>query len=109
MSQFDIYRNTGINQLTIPYVLVVQSSLFAKSRRRVVVPLVSAEALGKVAQLPQSIVNPVFEVEGRPVVLNPLEIVSVPLEALGECVGSLAAESDTVVAALDALFPRAWH
>ncbi len=54
------------------------------ARHRVVVPLVSTEMLGRVAQLPSSAVNPVFEVEGVPVVLNPLEIVSVPVEALGE-------------------------
>ena len=71
--------------------------------------LLLLEALGKVAQLPQAAINPVFEVEGRPVVLNPLEIVSVPLAALGECVGSLAAESDTVVVALNELFSRAGH
>jgi len=84
VSQFGIHRNTGKSQGLIRYVLVVQSSLFAKSRRRVVVQLVSAETLGMVAQLPSSAVNPVFEVEGVPVVLNPLEIVSVPVEALDE-------------------------
>ena len=109
MSQFDIHRNTGRNREAIPYVLVVQSSLFSRAQRRVVVPLVSAEILGRVAQLPASPVNPVFEVEGRPVVLNPLEIVSIPLDALGEHVGSLAAQGDVVVAALDELFSRAWN
>ena len=97
MSQFDIHRNTGRNREAIPYVLVVQSSLFSRAQRRVVVPLVSVEILGRVAQLPASSVNPVFDVEGRPVVLNPLEIVSIPLDALGEHVGSLAAQGDVVV------------
>ena len=109
MSQFDIHRNTGRNREAIPYVLVVQSSLFFRAQRRVVVPLVSVEILGRVAQLPASSVNPVFDVEGRPVVLNPLEIVSIPLDALGEHVGSLAAQGDVVVAALDELFSRAWN
>ena len=109
VSQFDIHRNTGRNREAIPYVLVVQSSLFSRAQRRVVVPLVSVEILGRVAQLPASSVNPVFDVEGRPVVLNPLEIVSIPLDALGEHVGSLAAQGDVVVAALDELFSRAWN
>jgi toxin CcdB len=108
-SQFDIHRNIGRNREAIPYVLVVQSSLFSRAQRRVVVPLVSVEMLGRVAQLPASSVNPVFDVEGRPVVLNPLEIVSIPLDALGERVGSLAAQGDVVVAALDELFSRAWN
>jgi toxin CcdB len=109
VSQFDIHRNTGRNRAAIPYVLVVQSSLFARAQRRVVVPLVSTEVLGRVGQLPASPVNPVFEVEGCPVVLNPLEIVSIPLDSLGELVGSLAAQGDVVVAALDELFARAWN
>jgi len=109
VSQFDIHRNTGRNREAIPYVLVVQSSLFYRAQRRVVVPLVSLEILGRVAQLPASSVNPVFEVEGRPVVLNPLEMVSIPLGALGEHVGSLAVQGDVVVAALDELFSRAWN
>ena len=109
MSQFDIHRNTGRNREAIPYVLVVQSSLFSRAQRRVVVPLVSAKVLARVGQLPASPVNPVFEVEGCSVVLNPLEIVSIPLEALGEHVGSLAALGDIVVAALDELFSRAWN
>ena len=109
MSQFDIHRNSGRNREAIPYVLVVQSSLFSRAQRRVVVPLVSAKVLARVGQLPASPVNPVFEVEGCSVVLNPLEIVSIPLEALGEHVGSLAAQGDIVVAALDELFSRAWN
>jgi hypothetical protein len=32
-----------------------------------------------------------------------------PLDALGEHVGSLAAQGDVVVAALDELFSRAWN
>lgn len=108
MKQFDVYRNTGRNRTGIPFVVVVQSSFFGKSKRRVVVPLVSAEAMAKVAELPASTLNPVFVVEQMRVVLHPLEIVSVPTEFLRECVGSLAGESDTIVAALDELFSRAW-
>lgn len=108
MTQFDVHRNVGRNRTTIPYVVVVQSSLFKNSRRRVVVPLVSAEEIGKVATLPMSAVNPVFTVEGVKVVLNPFEIVSVPVDSLGDRLGSLAGEADAIVAALDELFSRAW-
>lgn len=108
MTQFDVYRNAGKNRTTMPYVVVVQSSFFKKSRRRVVVPLVSAEEIGKVANLPMSAVNPIFTVEGVKVVLHPFEIVSLPVEILGARVGSLAVEGDTIVAALDELFSRAW-
>jgi len=108
MTQFDVHRNTGRNRTAIPYVVVVQSSWFEKSRRRVVVPLVAADELRRSTNLPASVLNPVFTVEGAQVVLNPLEIVSVPTEALRDRVASLAQDSDLIIAALDELFSRAW-
>lgn len=59
-------------------------------------------------RLPASRVMPVFSVEGRKVILNPLEIVSVPLDALGQRVASLTAESEAIIAALDEVFSRTW-
>ncbi|WP_373851344.1 CcdB family protein, partial [Delftia acidovorans] len=38
MAQFDVHRNKGALRDSIPYVVVVQSSLFDRYRRRVVVP-----------------------------------------------------------------------
>ncbi len=108
MKQFDIYQNAGKNRVTIPYVVVVQSSCYRKSRRRVVVPLILAEELGKITDLPKSGINPLFIIEGVNVVLSPLDIVSVPIESLGVWVGSLAEDGDVIVAALDELFSRAW-
>lgn len=109
MSQFDVHRNTGKQRIGIPYVVVVQSSFYEKARRRVVVPLAAMAEIGKIASLPASPVNPVFEIEGAEVVLNPLEIVSIPVEALGERVATLKDAGDTIIAALDELFSRAWH
>ena len=73
--------------------------------RRVVVPLVRAAEIGKINY---RAFNPTFKVLGVPVVLHPLEIVSVPLEQLGDVVGSLSDESQSIVAALDELLNRAW-
>jgi hypothetical protein len=42
------------------------------------------------------------------VVLHPLEIVSIPVDQLGERVGSLAADAEAIVSALDELLARAW-
>jgi toxin CcdB len=109
MSQFDVYRNTGKHRTTIPYVVVVQSSYYEKARRRVVVPLVALGEIGKIASLPVSPINPVFRIEDTEVVLNPLEIVSIPIEALGDKVTSLNEAGDTIIAALDELFSRAWR
>jgi toxin CcdB len=106
MAQFDVHRNTGKQRDAIPYVVVVQSSLYNRYRRRVVVPLVRRTHLD--AAIADSVLNPVFEVEGIEVVLHPLEMVSVAIDQLGESIASLAQEGDRITAALDELLTRAW-
>jgi toxin CcdB len=105
MPQFDVHRNSGKHRDTIPFVVVVQSSQFHSYRRRVVVPLVRASAIGKISY---AAFNPTFKIRGTSVVLHPLEIVSVAVEQLGEIVGSLSDESQSIVGALDELLTRAW-
>jgi len=105
MPQFDVHRNTGKHKDTIPFVVVVQSAQFDGYRRRVVVPLVRASAIGKISY---AAFNPTFKIRGIAVVLHPLEIVSVPVDQLGELVGSLRDESQSIIAALDELLSRAW-
>jgi toxin CcdB len=105
MAQFDVHRNTGRLRDTIPFVVVVQSSQFEAYRRRVVVPLVRAKSIE--GPLLRSL-NPEFTVRNVRVVLHPLDMVSVPLDALGEHVGSLADAGDTIVAAMDEVLSRAW-
>jgi toxin CcdB len=105
MAQFDVHRNTGNHKDSIPFVVVVQSAQFDNYRRRVVVPLVRASALGEISHRS---FNPSFKVRGTAVVLHPLEIVSIPVGKLGVLVGSLSDQSEPIVAALDELFTRAW-
>lgn len=105
MAQFDVHRNSGRHRDAIPFVVVVQSSLYDDYRRRVVVPLVDKSSIGKITN-PR--LNPTFRVKGRSVVLHPLEIVSVANESLGELVRSLDAEGDAIIAALDEMLTR-WH
>jgi toxin CcdB len=104
MAQFDVHRNRGPNRRAIPYVVVVQSSIFDGYRRRIVVPLVKQSYLD---QVPFPRFNPTFVVEGTPVVLHPLEIVSVATNTLGKVVHSLAEESQFIIDALDELITRA--
>jgi toxin CcdB len=106
MAQFDVHRNSGKHKDTIPFVVVVQSAQFDNYRRRVVVPLVRATAIGKVTY---AAFNPTFRIRGTSVVLHPLEIVSIPVDQLGERVGSLRDASQLVVAALDELLSRTWQ
>lgn len=103
MAQFDVHRNPGRHRDRIPFVVIVQSTLYDGYRRRVVVPLVSKASLGKVVN-PRF--NPTFRIKGQQVVLHPLEIVSVARENLGERVDSLEEEGDEIVAALDELLTR---
>ena len=105
MAQFDVHRNIGKHGDSIPYVVVVQSSQFDDYRRRVVVPLVRKAAVGK---LSHASFNPTFKVRGTAVVLHPLEVVSIPIEQLGELAGSLSEEGQQIIAALDELLSRAW-
>jgi toxin CcdB len=105
MAQFDVHRNSGKYRDTIPFVVVVQSAQFDNYRRRVVVPLVRATAIGRVRFTG---FNPTFKIRGTSVVLHPLEIVSIPVDQLGEMVGSLSDDSQLIIAALDELLTRAW-
>ncbi|MFT3907313.1 MAG: CcdB family protein [Steroidobacteraceae bacterium] len=105
MAQFDVHLNAGRHRDTIPFVVIVQSAQFDAYRRRVVVPLVRASALGA---LPESAFNPRFQIQQIDVVLHPLEMVSIPVDQLGDQVGSLSDAGEQILAALDELLSRAW-
>ena len=53
MAQFDVHRNVGKQREVIPYVVIVQSSLFESYRRRVVIPLVRRSHLDNAARWPE--------------------------------------------------------
>ena len=108
MAQFDVHKNIGKHREAIPYIVIVQSSLFDSYRRRVVIPLVRNSHIDNVAALASSPLNPVFTVKGIKVVLHLLEIVSVATDQLGEKVASLAKEGDRITSAMDEMLTRAW-
>ena len=108
MAQFDVHRNKGPLKDAIPFVVVVQSSLFDRYRRRMVVPLVLRTVLTGQAATVGSRNNPVFEVEGVDVVLHPLDMVSIAVDQLGEHVSSLGEQGQTIADALDELLTRSW-
>lgn len=108
MAQFDVHRNMGLLKESIPFVVIVQSSLFDQYRRRMVVPLVRRTALASGASTVGTRLNPVFELKGIRVVLHPLDIVSVALDQLGPKVDSLAQHGQAIADALDELLTRSW-
>jgi toxin CcdB len=103
--QLDVHRNPGRNKSVIPFVVAVQSNQFREATRRVVVPLVAASAFGS----PDSDVGPHFVIDGRSVVLDPLQITNIPRDLLGPAVASPTGEGDRVMRALDILLSRAWR
>ena len=108
MAQFDVHCNTGLLKESIPFVVLVQSSLFDRYRRRMVVPLVRRSASPGPGATAGSRLNPVFQVEGVEVLLHPLDMVSVALDQLGAQVTSLAEYGQTIADALDELLTRFW-
>ena len=109
MAQFDVHRNKGSLKDSIPYVVVVQSSLFDRYRRRMVVPLVRQSALAGRVETAGARLNPVFQIEGVEVVLHPLDMVSVAVDQLGQHAASLADQGLSISDALDELLTRSWH
>jgi len=99
MAQFDVYRNAHpATRARVPYLLDVQSDLLDALATRVVVPLCKPEVLrGKLAER----LNPMFEVEGRKMVLLTPELAGVSRKALGEQIANLANRRDSIIAALD--------
>ena len=62
-----MYKRQGKHRDDIPFVVLVQSSLYDGYRRRVVVPLVRKSVIGKIAN-PRF--NPSYKIEGVTVVLH---------------------------------------
>jgi toxin CcdB len=50
-----------------------------------------------------------FDIRNVRVRLHPLDVVSIPVDALGERVASLADSGDAIVPAMDEVLTRAWH
>jgi len=101
MAQFDVYEN--LNPETediIPYLLDVQAELLNTLTTRVVVPLLTAAAMGKAAKN----LNPQFEIMGCAVVMSTAELAGVPQRILGEKICSLQEHRQEIIAALDFLF-----
>jgi toxin CcdB len=103
MAQYDIWLNPShATRGDFPYLLEVQSDVLAATRRRVVIPMTARKAVGQVDQT----LHPSFEIGDGVFVLMPFEIAAVVESSLGNVVGSLKAESDSIVGALDLLFAR---
>lgn len=108
MAQFDVHANTGISRDVIPFVVIIQSSIFDQYGRRLVVPLVRKDQLQKIAFNSDPRTFPEFQIKRTKVILNPLEIVSIATDRLGPKVASLAQSGQSITDAIDEVLTRSW-
>ncbi len=96
MPRFAVFRNPD----GIGYLLDVQADLLDHLNTRVVVPLLPLD----VAPVAAKTLNPVFEVEGKAVVMVTQFLAAVPAQMLKNVVDSFEDRRDDVTSALDLLF-----
>lgn len=82
------------------YLLDVQSDLLDNFRTRVVVPLLPVATVPP----PMRKLHPIFDINGRKLVMATHLIATVPASELGESRLNLTKHHDEIVAALDMLF-----
>ena len=94
MPQFDVYRNPGKRTgRAYPFLVVLQSDRWAVTGTRLVAPLVLRSAMPMV-EVAQSVLTPIFNINGRDVFLNPFDITPVPLDRLGDAVASMGNDGE---------------
>jgi toxin CcdB len=96
MTQFTVYRNPD----GAGYLLNVQADVNDHFATRVVVPLFPLDDIPEFAKT----LNPLFEVEGKPMVMMTQGLAAVPFQLLKQSVMSLEGKRAEIVAALDLLF-----
>ncbi len=99
MAQFDIYTLAQATDPRLAYLLDIQNGLHDLLETRVMLPLVRPSLVA----MPIRRLNPQFEIAGETVMLLTQDIASIPRRELGPVIGSLQAERDSVLAALDFL------
>lgn len=98
--QFTVYRNGDERSAArAPYLLDIQSELLGAAQTCVVVPLIASDRAG----VPVTRLMPQFEIEGRPLVMDTLQLAGVPRRILGTPVAELSHERTQILAALDML------
>lgn len=100
MHQFDVFKNPR-DKARFPFLLLVQHDLLSTLPVRVVVPLTPQRSFG---ERPVTRLNPVFQVDGVPVVMLTQMLGAVPTSSLGRRVGSLGARRAEIIGALDIVF-----
>lgn len=100
MAQFDAVENrSGFLTDAVPYFLDIQNDFISGTGTRVVVPLRLTTRAGPLIKR----LNPVFEIGNKQVAMMTLEVASLSNSAFGRTIGTLEAEHDEIIAAIDFL------
>ncbi|MDT3679982.1 MAG: CcdB family protein [Burkholderiaceae bacterium] len=100
VAQFHVYRNLDpSSRKRFPFLLDVQSDLLESLATCVVVPLGETDSKRPVV----TGLMPVFEIDGRPVVMRTSEITGIARRIVGEPIASLEHRRHEIIAALDVL------
>ncbi len=98
MARFDVYALTGTR--AVPLVVDVQAELLSDIGSRVVIPLMPLNAAQR-ENMPR--LKPSVQVNGASYRLITTDIAALPSATLGERVGNISAQRDTIVDAIDFL------
>lgn len=96
MAQFDIYENIGHNKEQIPFVIDIQNDILSDINTRVVVPLGLNKPYNKN-------INPKFTINNKELTMMTTKIATIPLNALGDKIGTLEDKRTEILNALDFL------
>jgi toxin CcdB len=95
--QFDVFVNPSTQGTEgRPYVVVVQADILKASSQRLVVPLVVDGEIKPMGRL-----NPGFEIEGRKLYLQPLDMAAFPARSLQRHVANLEDFRYQIIGAID--------
>jgi toxin CcdB len=101
MARFDIYCHPDATLRTCtPYLIDLQNNYINGLDTRVVAPLRLAKLFGP----PMRDLNPAFEIDGVPVILDSAALAAIPASELRAPVAPLQAQNERIASALDALF-----
>ena len=101
MAQYSVYKNKNPqSKSAYPLLVDIQSDLLSELQTRVVVPLTKSAALRK---KPIRDLTPVVIVDGSQYLLLVPQLAGISVSELGPVVGSVAAQRDEIIAAMDFL------
>lgn len=100
MARYEVYAHPDpALRITTPYLLDVQNNYIEAVATRVMVPMRDRRVINK----PLRDLNPIFEIEGKSVLLDCTAIGAFPANLLKKPVARLASQASVITSALDTL------